>query len=567
MQGPGAVELNLPCTMRDGVVLMADAYRPSGLGPWPVLLCRTPYDKAHPRYVRLAQRLSAAGYVAVVQDTRGRNRSGGDWTWHMDPAAAAIESADGFETCEWAARLPGADGQVGTWGNSYPSWYIWQMAAAQPPSLRAILSSGFSPRVLDCTFGIFETGIRLRWQHHMAVSSRNRIGDTSWPATQDEALHNWDALLRGKWLWHLPLDEVPDALFGPDAAMQRQYWRDIAQELWSLDALHPRVQVPTLTLTGWWDRLSTCTAHFTGMRAHGPAGTRHQHRLVIGPWLHDVEGREDWAGPRGHGPAGRLDLVAEMRRWYDYHLKGIDTGIADEPPVRLFLANDTRWSCHDDWPPPGTRAHVLHLSSGGNAASPEGDGCLLPDPRPAEGTDRYAYDPADPVPSLVGADGQAAACDQRPLHGRRDILVYQTAPLDRPLTLAGRPECILWVASDAPDTDFIVRLIEVGTDGRAFNISHGVLRMRYREGFDREVPVEPGQPTEIRLPMLPVGIRLMPGSRLRFDVTSSDFPTFDRNHNTGAPFHSDTNLRVAQQTLFHGAPRPSRLILPEAPDA
>lgn len=556
-----AEERGLACRMPDGVRLHADAYRPAGAGPCPVLLCRTPYDRGHPRYVAIARRLAAAGYLAVVQDVRGRHGSEGVWTWHMDPAAAPIEAADGHASCEWAARLAGADGQVGTWGNSYPSWFAWQMAAARPPSLRALATSGFAPRVLDCTFGIFETGIRLRWQHMMAVSSRRRAGDLAFPATEEEALHNWDALLRGKWLWRLPLDSLPAALFGPDAAMQRQYWRDIHRELWGLEALHAQVAVPTLTLTGWWDRLSSCARHFTGMRATGPAATRAAHRLVIGPWLHNVEGREDWAGPRDHAPAARLDLVAELCRFYDFHLKGRDTGIDSEPPVRLCLANDRAWTTWDDWPPPGMREQAMFLASRRGANTAAGDGALLAAPGP-EGADRYRYDPADPVPSLVGADGQAEACDQRPLHARPDLLVYQTPPLERTLTLAGYPRCTLWIASDAPETDFFARLVEVGADGRAFNISHGVLRTRYREGFDRVARLAPGQPTEIAVPMLPVGIRLPPGSRLRLDITSSDFPTFDRNHNTGAPFHSDPELRVADQTLFHGAARPSRVILP-----
>lgn len=551
--------------MRDGTRLLADVYRPAGDGPWPVLLCRTPYGKSHQRYTNLARRLCSEDYLVVVQDVRGRNASGGDWVWHLSPDAGPSEAEDGYESCEWAARLPGADGQVGTFGNSYPSWFTWHMAGAQPPALKAIASSGFSTRVLDCTFGVFETGIRLRWQHMMAVSSRRRTGDTDFPATVEESHHRWDALLRGRWLWHLPLDDVPDSLFGPDAAKQRQYWQDIARELWALDALHPQVTVPTLTLTGWWDRLSTCVAHFVGMRENGPVATRDTHRLVIGPWLHDIEGREDWAGPRDYGPEARLDLVAELRRFYDHHLKGLDTGITHEPPVRLYLANDTAWSSWSNWPPPEAAWHQLLLGSGGQANTPAGNG-VLDRQAGQDGSDSYTYDPADPVPSLVGADGQAAACDQRPLHTRQDILVYQTPALDGTLTVIGRPECVLWVAVDTPDTDIVARLVEVGPDGTAFNLCQALLRLRYREGFDREVAMVAGRATEVTLSLPPVGIRLCPGSRLRLDITSSDFPSFDRNHNTGAPFHSDAALRPARVTLLHGPAHPSRLVLPVIAD-
>lgn len=559
-----AEQTDVACRLRDGTLLRADVYRPSGPGRFPVLLCRTPYDKRHPRYVAIGRALAQRGYLAVVQDIRGRDASGGTWTWHMTEEGQTIEAADGYDACEWASGLPGSDGQVGTWGNSYPSWLIWRMASAQPPSLKAIFTSGFSARTLACTSGIFETGIRLRWQHHMAVSSRRRIGDTAFPQTVAEADHNWDRLLRGKWIWHVPLDEVPDELFGPDAAMQKQYWRDINQEFWALDRSYAEVTVPTATLTGWWDRLNQCAFHFCGMRQAGPAATRDTHRLVIGPWIHDVESKGDWVGPRDYGPEAKLYLPDELTRWYDLHLKGITP--ADDAPVRLFLLNENRWSQHESWPPPGTVERPLFLGANGAANTPDGGGQLLADPG-SSGSDTYLYDPRDPVLSLVEPDGQAAACDQRPLRRRRDILVYQTPPLREDMVLAGPVSCTLWISSDAPDTDFVARLIEVGADGVAVNISHGILRCRYRDGFDTEHLLEPGTPTEITISMLPVGIRFKPGSRLRLDITSSDFPTFDRNHNTGRPFHSDAELRLARQVLLHGGSHPSRLVLPVLADA
>jgi putative CocE/NonD family hydrolase len=552
------------CRLRDGTVLRADVYRPSGAGRFPVLLCRTPYDKQHPRYVRIARELAQRGYIAVVQDIRGRNASEGRWTWHMTAEGQAVEADDGYDACEWAAALPHSDGQVGTWGNSYPSWLIWRMAAAQPPSLRAIFTSGFSARTLDCTAGIFETGIRLRWQHHMAVSSRQRAGDTAYPQTVAGADHHWDRLLRGKWIWHLPLSEVPDELFGPDAEMQRHYWRDINREFWALDASYPQVAVPTSTLTGWWDRLSHCSFHFSGMRQDGPAATRERHRLVIGPWVHDVESKGDWRAPRDQGPLASLSLTDELTRWYDFQLKGVLP--EDDAPVRLFLVNDGRWTRHASWPPEGVVPTPMYLASSGGANTPAGDGKLLDAPSTHTRSDGYTYDPADPVLSLVEPDGQAAACDQAPLHARRDILVYQTEPLAEDLVLAGPLCCTLWIRSDAPDTDFVARLIEAGPDGLAINISHGILRCRYRTGYQSESTLEPGTPTEITIKMLPVGIRFRRGSRIRLDITSSDFPTFDRNHNTGRRFYDDPELRIAHQTILHGESYPSRIILPVLAD-
>lgn len=547
-------QIDAECRVRDGTILRADIYRRKGAPPSPVLLCRTCYDKTHPRYRYMATELAQRGYVAVVQDIRGRHASDGEWCWHLDETGAPVEQSDGYDSCEWAARLDGSDERVGTFGNSYPSWLIWQMAGSQPLSLKAIFTSGFPVTTLANTYGIFETGIRLRWHQQMAVSSRRRIGDTGYPATEAESMHHWDALLRGRYLWQLPLADVPDHLFGPDAAKLRQYWRDIAREFYRLGELHPRVNVPTCTLTGWWDRINSAVEHFEGMRVNGPPELREAHRLIVGPWVHDVETPQMQPLPRSYGEAAKLDLPALIARWYDHVLKGIDNGLGDEPPVRVFMVNENRWRFFDAWPPRQSREVAYHL---------DGAAAGLTRKLPAEEwQDSYVYDPADPVPSLVGPSGQAACCDQAPLRDRRDVLVYQTQPLREDVAVIGPVSCVLRVASDCPDTDFIARLIEVGDDGLAINLCQGMLRMRYREGYDREVPLEPDRPVNVTIRMMIAGILFRAGSRIRLDITSSDFPAFDRNHNTGRPFETDAELRVARQTVFSGGTEPSRLVLP-----
>lgn len=548
--------------MRDGTILRADVYRPQGAGPWPVLLCRTCYDKSHARYHYMASSLAGHGYIAVVQDIRGRCASEGEWSWHLSHEGPEVEQRDGYDACEWAARLEGSDGQVGTFGNSYPSWLIWQMAAAQPPSLKAIFTSGFPVRTLENTYGIFETGIRLRWHHFMAVSSREHVGDTGYPANEQEALHNWDALLRGKYVWQLPLADIPDHLFGPDAARMRKYWDDIAVEFYRLHELHHRIKVPTCTLTGWWDRISSASEHYTLMEQNGPKELRGRHRLIIGPWIHSNEAPQLPPLPRDYGPDAVLDLPATIARWYDHELKGLDVGLADEPPVKVFLLNENRWRHLDTWPPRDTKPTAFHLAGDGAANTAAGGGRLTTEAPGEVTTDTYVYDPADPVPSLVGATGQADCCDQAPLRDRTDVLVYQSAPLTEDITLLGPVSCVLKVASDCPDTDFVARLIEVGADGLAINLVQGMLRLRYREGYDREVPLTPGEPVEVTLRMMIVGIVVKAGSRIRLDVTSSDFPAFDRNHNTGAPFATDAELRIAHQTVYRGGEAASRLVLP-----
>ncbi len=563
--GNVSVTRDLICRTRDGCALRADVYRPRITEPVPVLLCRTCYDKSHSRYRFMASELARRGYIAIVQDIRGRHASDGEWSWHLGHAGAEIEQGDGYDSCEWAAGIDGSDGQVGTFGNSYPSWCVWQMAAAQPPSLGAIFTSGFPVTTLESTYGVFETGVRLRWHHQMAVSSRRRAGDGAFPATEEEALHHWDSLLRGKHVWQLPLAGLPDHLFGPDASRLRQYWRDIAVEFYRLHALHHRVRVPTCTLTGWWDRINGAAGHFAGMEKNGPAELRGRHRLIIGPWTHDVERETMPPLPRSYGPDAALNLPNCITRWYDHVLKGLDNGLADEPPVRVFMLNENRWRFSDSWPPRNAKPKAYFLSGSGAANTASGDGRLVTAGPAKPFVDTYAYDPADPVPSLVGKTGQADACDQSPLRDRDDVLVYQTAPLEEDVPVLGPVRCVLRVASDRPDTDFFARLIEVGEDGLAINLAQGMKRMRYRDGYARETPLEPGTPVDVEIPMMIAGIVFRAGSRIRLDITSSDFPAFDRNHNTGQPFEFDAELRVARQSVYRGGDHASRLILPVLP--
>ncbi|MEX0832130.1 MAG: CocE/NonD family hydrolase [Nitriliruptoraceae bacterium] len=553
------VATDVEAVMRDGAVLRADVYRPADDGPpRPVLLCRTPYDKTHPRYVWIAEEMVHAGYLAVVQDTRGRSASDGEWEWHLSPEGHRQEAADGYDSCEWVARLDGADGQVGTWGNSYPTGCIWWMAAAAPPSLKAVFASGFPPSHRVARNGIFETGQRLAWQHRMAVSSRRNAGDDTWPQTVAEAVRNWN-LERGKWLWYLPLADVPDRLFGPTASALKEFMADIAGEHHGMDGIHAQVTVPTCTSTGIWDRSNDCADHFSLMREHGPAATRNAHRLVIGPWVHDVEGEPDWRDPRGRGTDRDEGHLAHMLRWYDHHLKALDVGLDDEPPVKFYVVNEG-WRFFEQWPPEGTTAQRWHLHSQGQAATAHGDGALSQQPPGDEPADHYAYDPSDPVMSLY--DGQLTAHDQAPLADRPDVLVYRTEPLGEDITVAGRPEAEIWLTTDQPDTDVFVRLIEEHEDGSAINMSQGVVRARYRKGYDREIVLEPGIPTRLVIRMLATAITFRRGTRIRLDVTSSDFPAFDRNHNTGQPFHLDTELRPAHQTILHDAEHPSAIVLP-----
>ena len=556
------VKRNVAAEMRDGTVLRADVYRPAGKGTYPVLLQRTPYDKSTAE--ENARLLAESGYVVVAQDKRGRYESNGEYVWMYEQDGQTEDGEDGYDTVEWAARLPGSDGRVGTWGFSYPSWCIWRMAGTAPPSLAAIYSGGMAMSPTDMNFGVFETARRLQWTYGMAVDARRRIGDQSQPNARAEADTMWHEFERGKWIWYLPLGEIPDEVFSTLAGPLKKYMTEQNIDFWRFDKVHPKVKVATCNLTGWFDRLVGAIDHYAGMAENGPENLREQHRLVVGPWGHATMGRR-LQGPLDFGPDADGTYVGEMTRWYDHVLKGVENGLGDEPPVKLFIMGENRWRFEDEWPLARTEYTDFYLDSGGSANTPRGDGMLSAESVGNGQPDEYDYDPRDPVMSLMDANGQAVARDQAPLANRRDILVYQTAPLEKEIEVTGPVTLKLWAASTAPDTDFTAKLIDVHPDGLAVNLTYGILRASYRNGMDKPSLIEPGRPYEYMVKLNPTGMLFQRGHRIRLDVSSSDFPNFDRNHNTGADFWSDAELRVARQTVFHDTERPSRLVLPVIP--
>jgi len=560
-----AVDENVAMEARDGTVLRADVYRPSGGGRHPVLLCRTPYHKRLSRYVGDASALASRGYTAVVQDIRGRYASDGEFFWTFGNNDRTFDADDGHLAVEWAASLPTSDGQVGTWGHSYPSWCIWRMAPTRPPHLKALFASGMSSRLLDLNFGVFETGRRLQWTYMMAADARRRAGLPHGPYNPDQANDDWINVQRGKWTWHLPLDSIPDYVFSSLTEQLKTYYREQNLELWAFDRVHEDVDVPVCLNTGWWDRLIGTIDQYNGMVENGPASLRDQHRLVIGPWGHDATQLSRRIGPIDYGPDADATYEGLIARWYDYRFKGIDTGIGTEPPIRLFVLNENKWRFENEWPLARTQFTEFFLHSGGSANTVRGDGSLTIQSPGSERPDEYDYDPRDPVMSLMRGDSQAAPVDQRPLDGRHDVLVYQTPPLERDVEVTGPVALKLWASSSAPDTDFTAKLIDVHPDGVAVNLCYGIMRARYRDGYGNPSLIEPGRPYEYSVKMMPAGVLFRRGHRIRLDVASSDFPNFDRNHNTGADFWSDAELSVAHQTVLHDREYPSRLILPVIP--
>jgi putative CocE/NonD family hydrolase len=532
------VDTDLTVMTRDGVPLATDVYRPDSAAPVPVLVQRTPYDKNHAGLVSLSLdvlRAVRSGYAVVVQDTRGRYASGGSFTPFVH------EGADGADTLAWAAAQPWSTGDAAMFGASYLGAAQWLAAMEGPPSLRAL-----APHLTAASYGdgwatrggAFELGFNLTWALGSLATGevlRRR------PARGALLEHITRVDRTGELLGALPLGALP-----LDALAPVPHYRDWLRAPPSLRVEHERVDVPALNIGGWFDLFLEGT-----LDNFRPGG-----RLVVGPWSH--------TNPSGTfaerlfgalASADGADLTGEQLRWFDQHLRG---GPPAAAPVRLFVIGADEWRDFDGWPPPGTdmREHFLH-----------GGGRLLPSPPAGGDPERFRYDPRDPVPTVGGATflpggtvaANAGPRDQRGLDARRDVLRYVGAPLARAAEVVGTVELVLFASSSAPSTDFTAKLVDVHPDGRAELVTDGIVRARLR----------PGEVTELRIRVGSTAWRFRAGHRLRVDVSSSNFPRFDRNPNTGGASAEATedDLVVAVNAVHHESRYPSRLVLPTLDDS
>jgi putative CocE/NonD family hydrolase len=558
-----SVERGVAVPMRDGVVLRADVHRPSGPGRHPVLVERVAYELSG-RAAAYAEYYATRGYAVVAQSVRGTYASGGRFTLMRD------DQPDGYDTVEWAARQPWSTGRVGMLDGSYSAFTQYLAAAAAPPSLTALyVREGGGDLASDMIYrgGVPSLGLLRSWTLGSLVLPQAR--HPSAPAHLAEALPRLEAASgeMDRWVRHLPLasfppldglaDWLPDLLAQPPAGA---YWEPV-----SLSGRYSDVAVPILHLGGWFDVFLGGTLRaFRGIRAHARSrAAREGQRLVIGPWVHGPANvGQRTVGEVDFGAAAAdLDLNAHRLAWYDRWLEGADNGADSGPPVRAFLMGADRWLDLPDWPPSAAAPTPVHLRAGaGGAASSLNDGLLTFErPAPDEPPDAFEDDPQDPVPSLR-AGLFAGPCDHRSIEGR--MLTYTSAPLERDLTVAGEVRAVLWAASSAPDTDWVVRLCDVWPDGRSMPVCDGVLRARYRHGLDREVLLEPGRPERFDVDLWSTAQVFKAGHRLRVQVASSDFPRYARNLHTGGRPDQEAAGRVARNTVFHDAERASHVVLP-----
>jgi putative CocE/NonD family hydrolase len=560
-------ECNLEATMRDGTVLRADVYRPADNQRFPTLLMRTPYNKQNENTVEIARKLAERGYVLVLQDVRGRYASDGEFRPGFY-TAEHCDAEDGYDTVEWSAGLPWSSGPVGTIGSSYCGWTQWELAPTRPPHLVAMMPQCIAASLLDRELcGVLRAGRVIWWTiNNLAVDAGRRLGIESAPRTREEAEQLWNDRDRVKWLWFLPLSEIPDEVMPGMGKLFRRWLKDHTTDFFGFQQKHSQVNVSALTTTGWYDQQIGAIKHFTGMTANGMTEqARVNQRLIVGPWTHTTS---DWVSKVGDvdfGTEACRDYILTADQWFGYWLKGEKNDVEDWPPIQLFVMGANRWRAESEWPLARTVYTDYYFHSGGRANTPAGDGVLSPEPPTQEPPDQYDYDPRDPVMTLYTPGGQQAPLDQRALSDRRDILVYSTPPLENPIEVTGPVTVHLWAASSARDTDFVIKLMDVRPDGFVQELCHGIVRARYRNGFERPSLLTPNEACEFMITVNPTSNLFKRGHRIQVDVSSSDFPNFDRNHNTGGNDYFESTLLTARQTIFHDSTRSSRIILPVIP--
>jgi putative CocE/NonD family hydrolase len=559
------IQRHVPVKMRDGVILYADIYLPAKPGKYPVILTRTPYGVQregvhHERMIKFAQR----GYVGIVQDVRGRYESEGKWDPFRD------EATDGYDTIEWAAAQDFSNGKVATQGGSYLGHNQWAAASTNPPSLVAAFPSVASTNIYANWLtmgGAFRLSFNYGWG---VVRMPNKI---MLPQTWHTAENTPEELKYENILWHLPLKDGDLKSAGSVVPHYRdwiahesydEYWKSISDE-----EKFDQIMVPTYNTGGWFDVFLMGTINgYVGMKNKGGSPeARNGTRLLIGPWGH---GPSTSFGDMDFTEDAFVDLFEHEMKFYDYHLKGIKNGLDKEKPVQIFYMGENKWRHEEDYPIPGTQYRELYLSADSSANSLRGKGTLSFSKPEKAGTDTYIYDPNNPVPTYggnncCGSPTEAGPKDQRILERRNDVLVYTSDFLTEPLTIAGPVKMTLNAATDGKDTDWMIKLVDVNPDGSAIPVSEGILRAKFRNGLDKINLLTPNEIYEYEIEMTGTANVFLPGHRIRVDITSSNFPQFDRNPNTGNPLGSSSEVRIANQTIHHGGSRPSHILLPTVP--
>ena len=554
------IQQGVSVKMRDGVSLIADVYRPVSDEKFPVLLERTPYNRAGS--LRTANELASHGYIVVLQDTRGRFASGGEFYPFRN------ESADGFDTVEWAAKLDQSNGKVGMFGGSYVGATQMLAAMAVPPHLVSIFPYVTASEYYDGW--TYQSGALMQWF------------SSSWTSglTIDTLRRQADAAQAPKeWVKTLPLQDYP-LLKTPPPSSVAPYFRDWLSherddsywQQWRVSDHYSQMTVMGLHGGGWHDLfLKGSIKNFTGLQQQAAtAAARAGQRLVVGPWAHAPTSPEGKIGDVVFGKAAVLDMTATALKWFDYSLKGINNEYSSGAPVRLFIMGDNVWRDEQEFPLARTRYTKYYLHSTKGANSVAGDGLLSLASPATEKADEFDYDPQNPVPTIGGrlCCGQAippGPADQRPNESRADVLVFSTPQLTEDTEVTGFVSLELYASTSAVDTDFTALLVDVDESGYARFLTDGIVRARYRESTRNATEVVPGKVYKYTIDLWATANVFKAGHRIRLYVSSSNFPRFNRNLNTGEDIMMSTRSVRAHQTIYHDREHSSALILPLVP--
>jgi len=573
-----SVERGVAVPMRDGTVLYADVYKPSGPGRYPVILTRTAYDRtaAPPSF---GIRAAGEGYVLISQDIRGRYESGG--SFHAFPN----EAKDGYDTCAWICEQPWSNGRIGTFGGSYVGLTQWQAALAGAPGLQAMV-----PNVTAADYhegwcyqgGAFELSFIKSWTLTWLATDTARRLAASDPAFQAKLETLWDRCdameadfdimpLAGDPLLAELAPYYDEWLAHPDHG---PFW-----DQFKVDGNYGRLDQAVLHAGGWYDVFLGGTLHnYMGMRAGAKTeAARKAQRLLIGPWDHMTITNQTPVGEYDPGVRswyGTIDFDGIHLRFYDRYLRDMDNGVEEEPPVRIFTMGENRWHLENEWPLARTAFTDFYFHSDGSANTLNGDGELSrEEPSAGSRADHYIYDPLNPVPNKGGglccneAKTNGGQYDQRSVEARPDVLCYMSAPLEQPTEVTGPVTLTLYASSSAVDTDFTAKLVDVCPCGCVVNLTDGIIRARYRNGTGQQELMTPGEVYRFEIDCWATSHLFGAGHQIRVEISSSNFPRFDRNPNTGGVIATTTREEciVAHQTIHHSQEYPSRITLPVIP--
>jgi uncharacterized protein len=557
------IERGVTAPMRDGVILRADIYRPKDDGKFPVLLQRTPYDKNNS--TGMGMEGAAKGFVVIIQDVRGRYTSDGDWYVFKH------ESEDGFDTVEWAAALPFVDGRVGMFGGSYVGATQMLAAIAHPPHL-----AGICPIVTASNYhngwtyqgGAFEQWFNESWTSGLAQDTMNRLlkADTNARLAVDVLpLRKYPLFNFSGNMEELKPVAAPYFLDWLDHPDYDDYWKR-----WSIEENYSSIQVPALTVAAWYDIFQGGSLkNYQGMLAKaGNASARSNQKLLVIIGGHAGSGRK--IGDLDFGPAAEFNENDVILAWYDYLFYGAKNRFASSKPVRIFVMGTNVWRDEDAWPLARAQ-NTRYFLADGNAAGPAAAGLLSTNPVAGNASESYVYDPMKPVPTTGGplcCDSEHLAPgprDQRPVEAREDVLSYSTPPLTNDTEVTGPITLTLYAKSSAVDTDFTAKLVDVWPTGYAQNLTEGIVRASYRESEAKPKALEPDRVYAFHIDLWSTSNVFLKGHKIRLEVSSSNFPRFDRNLNTGKSAANDQTSVKATNTLYHDAKYPSALTLPIVP--